>query len=154
MGTRDETLQKMFSNMEATKRLMGSHFQYALRELGISRAQAMLLFTIDAQQPISFKQVAEHVMLTPGAVTQGINSLDALGYITRQPDEHDRRIIYLGLTPGGKTFVKRLHTIHHKMVADIMTEMSDQEVAIWLSVQEKMLHYLKTHAPKEKEEDK
>lgn len=154
MGSREEALQATFNNMQATKRLMSCYFQHSLRELGVSSTQAMLLFTIDAREPLSFKQIAEHMVLTPGAVTQGINSLEALGYITRTPDEHDRRIVYLSLSAAGKDFVKRLHAAHHRMYAGIMAEMSNQEIAVWLGVQEKMLHYLKTHAPKEKEENK
>src|SRR5262249_61586721 len=39
--------------------------------------------------------------VTPGATTQRVQRLEGDGYVERVRDEHDRRTVYVALTPGG-----------------------------------------------------
>ena len=39
--------------------------------------------------------------VTPGATTQRVQRLERDGYVERVRDEHDRRTVYVALTPGG-----------------------------------------------------
>jgi DNA-binding MarR family transcriptional regulator len=46
-------------------------------------------------------ELTRRCRVTPGATTQRVQRLELAGYVERVRDEHDRRTVYVGLTPGG-----------------------------------------------------
>jgi DNA-binding MarR family transcriptional regulator len=46
-------------------------------------------------------ELTRRCRVTPGATTQRVQRLEQDGYVERVRDEHDRRTVYVGLTPGG-----------------------------------------------------
>jgi len=145
----DEALKDFFANMANSKRLMHAHFYQALRQFNVSQAQAHLLFMIEGNQPVSFKRLAMLTSLTPGAITQLVNPLVERGYITRTPDPKDRRVVYIALSAEGEELMLGLQGSHEKLLRAMLETLSDEEVAAWISIQGKMLSYLKTAAEKE-----
>jgi len=153
MSSREEVLQHLFASMSKNKRLMHAHFQQAMRQLdfGISQAQAQILFTIEMHQPLSFKQLAHIVSSSPGAITQIVNPLVDRNYLTRTPDEKDRRIVYLSISDKGKELMQKLQATHEQLLIALTEELSEDEIRSWVNIQDKMIHYLETHTQKEKE---
>jgi DNA-binding MarR family transcriptional regulator len=100
---------------------------------------------------VSFKQLAHITSSTPGAITQLVSPLVDAGYITRTPDAKDRRIMYVSLTDKGKHFMRRLQASHEEILLSMMEEWTDEEIRIWVDIQDKMLHFLETHQEKEKQ---
>jgi len=145
----DEALNQFFANMTTTKHLMHAHFYRALRRFNVSQAQVHLLFTIEGNQPLSFKRLAELTSLTPGAITQLVQPLVERGYITRTTDPKDRRVVYITLSAEGAQFMRTLQASHEKLLREMLQTLSDQEVTAWIGIQAKMLSYLKTLAEKE-----
>lgn len=47
------------------------------------------------------REIAATVGVTPAAVTQALNELEAAGFVTRVPDVHDRRAKIVVTTPKG-----------------------------------------------------
>jgi DNA-binding MarR family transcriptional regulator len=46
-------------------------------------------------------ELTRRCRVTPGATTQRVQRLEEDGYVERVRDEHDRRNVYVALTPGG-----------------------------------------------------
>ena len=46
-------------------------------------------------------KLAEHVAITPGAMTSCLDKLEARGLVRRVPDEEDRRVLQIELTEEG-----------------------------------------------------
>jgi DNA-binding MarR family transcriptional regulator len=46
-------------------------------------------------------ELTRRCRVSPGATTQRVQRLEQDGYVERVRDEHDRRTVYVGLTPGG-----------------------------------------------------
>ena len=71
---------------------------------GLSHADWGLLGTLRAsgapyRQPAG--KLAEHVSITPGAMTSRLDKLEARGLVRRVPDPDDRRVLQIELTDEG-----------------------------------------------------
>ena len=83
--------------------------------LARARAQALAGFGLDesrldvlgalrragAPYRLAAGELARRCRVTPGATTQRVQRLEQDGYVERVRDEHDRRTVYVALTPGG-----------------------------------------------------
>jgi len=137
-------VRNLFDNMRAIKRGMSGHFNALRQQCPISHAQLELLITIESGQPISFKQLARQLYLTPGAVSQLAEDLETGTYISREADANDRRVQYLRVTPAGRELLQRIEKGRERVMRDIIADLSDEELAVWLRVQEKMLHHFQS----------
>lgn len=143
---RETLMQQLLENMDAMKRGMAEHFQALMRDCPISRSQLELLFTIRHTQPVSFKQAAQLLYMTPGAVSQLAEGLEQGGFISRQADENDRRVQYLQVSPTGTRLLQRIEKHRNSLMRTIMHDLSDEELAAWLRVQQKMVKHFQSES--------
>jgi len=72
------------------------------------------------------KELASNMDLTPSRVTSLLNSLEKKGYVTREIDTKDRRIIKVTLTPIGRDFVQNIQDKYVKFHEDILSSIDDE----------------------------
>lgn len=142
MGTRAENLDEIYALSATTQRLMRAQMHGSLESLGIGPSEGHLLHMIAEAQPVSLKKLAESMHLTPGAITQLVDSLVHVGYVTRIPSKQDRRVTVAALTPEGERTIGAMRRQKEEMFAKIIDELSDEELAAFVNVQRKMLKYL------------
>ena len=135
-------MQRLFENMNTVKRAIASRWQLMHQECPIPHAQLELLFTIRHAQPISFKQLAQQLHLTPGAISQLAEGLEKHNLISRQTDPKDRRIQCLQVSPDGLELLHRIENHRQAIMESIMTDLTDEELALWLRIHEKLLQQL------------
>ena len=141
---REHIVHQLFDNMSAIKRVMGGHLAALSREYLVSRSQLELLSAIHHAQPVSFKELAQQLCLTPGAVSQLAENLEAHDYISRQTDPEDRRVQFLRVTAAGGKLLKLTEKRRKRMLSDVIEGLTDEELALWLRVQQKVLHRFQT----------
>ncbi len=152
--SREELVSQLFENMDAMKRGMYSYFHALQKDFPVSRTQLELLTTISHLQPVSFKDLAQRLYLTPGAISQLVDGLATQSLILREQDPLDRRIQALRLSKKGnkllQTLEKRRHTIMERVIQDLTTD----ELVAWLHVQQKMIaHFRADMRAKQTKED-
>ncbi len=141
---REQLIEAIFDTMQQVHRTATARLHSQIGRHEISLTQVELLLTIKHRQPISAKELAAHMRLTPGAIAQMLDHLAAQNYIGREPAEYDRRVSMVSLTPTG---AERLHSLWNQKKAtlrQIMESLSDEELAIMLKVQKKMLQHFET----------
>ena len=136
--TRTELIQKLFENAEAAKRGMYFYTHGHFRNLPLPRAPLEVLYAIKYMQPVSSKEIASRLALTPGAVSQSLETLDQEGYVTRTADQQDRRIQHLQLSKKGEKLLSELDKRRYKMMEEITQDLTLEELRVWLKVQTKM----------------
>lgn len=72
------------------------------------------------------KVLASDMDLTPSRVTSLLNSLEKKGYIIREIDKEDRRIIKVALTSIGRDFAKNVQDKYVKFHEDILSSIDDE----------------------------
>jgi DNA-binding MarR family transcriptional regulator len=100
-------------------------FRFALRRFlvaseAFSRArgvtpqqyQAMLSIRTKRGSPMSVGELADQLLLTHHGAVQLIDRLAESGFAQRERSPHDRRTVFLTLTPHGKTLLEELAAEH------------------------------------------
>ena len=85
----------------------------------VSEKQSQILDHLDEVQSLSLGTLAEHMGVTAGTMSIGIDRLVKRGYVTRVPDAVDRRRVHLRLTAAGAR-VCEAHSVLDPELIDAM----------------------------------
>ena len=100
---------------------MRRNYSESLRELNLYVGQDNLLYRLWSGDGVTQMQLCEHLKCEPPTVTNMVKSLEQNGFIYRQRDKQDARIMRIYLTHKGK-------------------ELEEPVEFIWKQQQEKLLH--------------
>jgi len=64
--------------------------------------------------------IAKSLDITPGTLTISVNSLEKKGYLLRQRDVHDKRVINIYTTNAGKEVEENHAKFHENMVKEML----------------------------------
>jgi DNA-binding MarR family transcriptional regulator len=92
--------------------------------LGASDSQFMTL--LQTYGPLTPRQLAEHSGLTSGTVTGVIDRLESHGFVSRQPDPHDRRKVVV--TPSMEAIEEKLVPLYAEQGARMHAVLSTRSV--------------------------
>lgn len=143
---RSQLIRDIFSTLELTKRAMHAQFYQSTDKTELGASSIYLLFLVERSQPVHLKELACRMHITPGAITQTIESLFRDEYLTRTQDERDRRIVYVSLTKKGKLKVNALKKSLQEHFTKMVSAVDDAELAVFLRVQQKMLTQIEQEA--------
>lgn len=141
MNRREELTNQLMETMQAMKRGMHAYQQAHAQDYPLSHAQAELLFTIRHNQPVSAKQLAVKLNMTPGAISQFVETIEQQGFLERHTSETDRRVQHLRISAEGEKLIKRFEQHRQRMMKTIIRDLTDEELEVWLRVQQKMIAY-------------
>ena len=79
-----------------------------LKHTGMSGREWRVLGMIGLRGPLSAAETAELTGMDRATITRSVDRLEALGYVERAPDAHDRRRIVLAVTPLGRRRCDRI----------------------------------------------
>ena len=125
--TREDLLQTLVQRMMSVMR----HVRHVnpLNEPMLSPAHVHLLFAIGGKKEgISVKELAEGASVTPGAITQFIDTLVEKGLVMREGDPNDRRIVRLKLTQLAKNQFEKFRKAHLASFCRVFDVLSDDEI--------------------------
>lgn len=95
----------------------------------LSPPQMHIVFTIAHHQGgISVSELAEDTGVTPGAITQFVNTLVEKGLVAREGDPNDRRIVRLKLTDKAKNQFEQFRTEHLASMCRVFDVLTDDEI--------------------------
>lgn len=139
---RDKLIKQYFDVSVTVQRTWKQLVFDALEDEQISLAQMGLLFRIDEQGSVISRDLASHLRVTRSAIAQLIDGLAERGYIQRQEDETDRRIVHISLSKKGKNVLKRLEKRRRAIFEKVVCELSDEQLRIGIDIQHAMLRQL------------
>jgi DNA-binding MarR family transcriptional regulator len=139
--------------MDIAKRSMRGRLLSITSGRNISHTQLELLFTVHHMQPVSPKVLAGKLCLSPGAISQLIDALDGHRLIKRETDPTDRRRQVLSVSKHGQTMLKNLERKRRTVIENVIQDLSDEELTVWLRIQKKLIHeFQAAHTNKEDKE--
>ncbi len=77
-------------------------------------------------------EIALSQKITGGTLTATISNLEKKGYVIRQRDERDKRMVRILPTERGKTANELHQTFHHEMVSKIISVLSGEEQTVFI----------------------
>jgi DNA-binding MarR family transcriptional regulator len=124
---REELLQTLVQRMMSIMR----HLRHPgpPPEPMLSPPHIHLLFIIGhRKEGISVKELAEISSVTPGAITQFIDTLVEKGLVAREGDPNDRRIVRLKLTEQARSQSEKFKKEHLTSMFKIFEALSNDEI--------------------------
>lgn len=95
--------------------------------LGIKPGQAVILFMLGCKGGLSQKQLAQEIGITPPSMTVALRKMEESGFILREPDDEDQRVIRIRLSEKGKQYVDEITSILEEMEELLYEGISPEE---------------------------
>ena len=108
-------------------RLMRTVFDRRVRELGLTRAQWLVLTRLTRRAGASQTELADMLEIDRAAAGRMIDRMEKAGWLERRADEGDRRINRLYLTSGARKSHARMWKIAEATVDDALGALSERE---------------------------
>lgn len=110
------------------------------RNIGIS--QIIVLSKLHEHGPQMSSKLASMLGYTTGAMTGISNKLIRENYAKREYLENDRRVILLTITDEGREIINEVQELNQKMMAEIYSKLSEEEITQYLNIQKKLLDHV------------
>ena len=110
----------------------GLRAQKMFVKYGQNKSQAGILFMLHheeavSQKPLSQKELAKKLNVTAPSITSAIQKMEKAGFIKRQPDEKDQRIMRLYLDEKGKACIEHVKEVAMQMDEIMFRGISQEE---------------------------
>ncbi len=139
--TADETLNELLVRLfkdimeiEARCLVIGEFSDISYNDFHIIEA-------VGTKDPKSMTVVAKLMQVTTGTLTRAMDGLTEKGYVIRERSMQDKRVVCVRLTDKGKTAYTHHEGFHKKMIANIKSQLSDQETPILIYALAKLVDY-------------
>jgi DNA-binding MarR family transcriptional regulator len=98
-----------------------------LKQYGVTPAQYYALLWLDVPEPKNLSQLSQDMLNDPGNITRLTDRMDEKGWVLRQRDENDRRVIWVSLTPQGRQLCSEVRQAHAGYVKTRMNLLTSEE---------------------------
>lgn len=133
----NEILVKLFNQILHIE----SQYMKANEVYDLSISELHLIDDISSASNPTMSEVAKIATLTNGTITTAVKKLEEKGYVIRQKDDKDRRIMRVRLTPKGIK-VGRVHQeFHDDMVSRVCDEANVMDDEILLQSLRRLLYF-------------
>ena len=100
---------------------------YLLESMQLNSGQAGVLFVLNAHGKLSQRELAEMTRVKPPSMTVALRKIEELGYIKKEPDEKDQRIIRIDLTEKGREGVCKISKVIREMEEIMYRGITEEE---------------------------
>ena len=88
-----------------------------VRALGLTPPQFDVLATLGNQPGMTCRELGERTLITKGTLTGVLDRMEGRGLLTRAALPHDRRSVFVRLTPAGEQLFAKVFPAHARQVA-------------------------------------
>ena len=124
---RDHTKEIIFS----IRRLLQARELYTKelnRNYQVSASQLNCLLALFENGPLPPSQIAKHMMVKSSTVTGVVDRLENKGFVTRERNSPDRRVINIQLTETGKNLAENAPPPIQQKIIDGLKKLSEVEI--------------------------
>lgn len=124
-----------FNRLLAMSSLISRDMAAGLQARGLTEARATLLWVVAEHGPLTQRQIADRLHVTPRNVTTLIDALERDGFVARTSHEHDRRAVLVRLTQQGETATARMNaeasTLARELFGGLTTDDLDTVIRVF-----------------------
>lgn len=122
--------QLMHRTIQKSAQLLG---RYDLKP-----GQAGILFILEKYKQMSQKELAARMGVTPPSITVALQKMEKLGYILRENDPEDQRVIRIRTTEKGKSCISRIKEASEELEAVMFRDISPAEILLFKRLLQQM----------------
>jgi len=114
---RDSEISEIMQSLRRIIRTIQDYYQEVFNKYGITGPQLWALKTIYQEGSLTQGELSQMMYLHPSTITGVIDRLGKKGYVLRDRNQQDRRVVKVMLTPMGKKLVKKApNPVQGKMI--------------------------------------
>ena len=116
--------------------------EQSFKEMGISEITLRELHVIEAVYSLIEKgenqmsEIAKYLSITPGSLTTAVNCLVKKGYLERESQPNDRRVVRIIPTKAAEEVNKMHEKLHKEMIDGVMSNIDDKDMDVVLKTLE------------------
>ncbi|GEB33571.1 MULTISPECIES: MarR family winged helix-turn-helix transcriptional regulator [Brevibacillus] len=120
-----ESIDRLQEAFRTIMRTLGS--QLAEPVAGLTGPQFYILHQLEQRQRCTVGELADSMNVKPSAITAMIDRLDKHGYVSRDRDEEDRRVVYISLLDHGKSILTKAKQNRLEALKQLFAHFTDEE---------------------------
>ena len=126
---REETVRALnaYVNLMRASDSVAAHMSAQIEESGLTLGQFGVLEVLLHLGPMCQHELGEKLLRSGGNVTLVIDNLEKHGWVRRERQEDDRRMIRIHLTPKGRRLIARVFPEHAEAVTREMSRLTAEE---------------------------
>jgi DNA-binding MarR family transcriptional regulator len=105
-----------------------------LAERGLTRARAELLRQLQRQSKRTQRELSQVLCCTPRNITDLVDTLEASGFVVREPHPTDRRATLVSLTRRGKSEVARMQAGSEALAGRLFAGLASADLSTFAAV--------------------
>lgn len=105
-----------------------------LEPLGLTHPQYLVMLALWERAPRSLAELADELAMEPATLSPLVKRLEAQGRVVRARDEHDERVLRIGLTPAGEELRERALSVPAEVMSRVgmdVAEVGHLRDALW-----------------------
>lgn len=110
-----------------------------IEKLTIAQERVLQVVYRESPQGVKLKDIAKQVQLTPGAVSQIIESLVKFGMVERVSDPNDRRAVNIHVSQKGENQRQRTIELFDREFEEVLAESTPEEREGFIAIMEKIV---------------
>jgi DNA-binding MarR family transcriptional regulator len=118
-----------FNRLLAMSSRIADDMARGLHARGLTQARATLLWVVAEHGPLTQRQIAERLHVTPRNVTTLIDALERDGFVVRAEHERDRRAVSVHLTQKGTAATGRMKSEATALAHDLFADLPREDLA-------------------------
>lgn len=122
--TREMTVGQLLAQV---CRISGHHLRMHMERIGLHRGQGFALVHLWHHDRIPQRELSRAMHISPASVTNMLQRMERDGWITRERDESDQRIVRVSLTDKAKKLRSEARKVFHEMEAELSSIYTEEE---------------------------
>jgi len=110
-------------------RMTGHHLKTHMEKIGLHRGQGFALIQLWHHDGVPQRELSQAMHISPASVTNMLQRMERDGWITRERDQEDQRLVRVYLTDKAKAMRKEARTVFCRMEEELSSIYSNEEKA-------------------------
>ena len=144
-GVHDMTQRTALDRLLELALVLSQDMAASLPAMELTEARAHVVWEIHHRGPMTQRQIAEALDVTPRNVTGLVDALVDSGFVTREPHPSDRRATLVTFTAKGTRIAKNLEQGHDDLARMLYDDVPADAVESFVTVSEHVLARLAQH---------
>ena len=123
--TREMTVGQLLAQI---CRMTGHHLRTHMEKIGLHRGQGFAMVQLWHHDGVPQRELSEAMHISPASVTNMLQRMERDGWITRERDREDQRIVRVYLTHKAKDLRAEAKTVFREMEEELSSIYSDEEL--------------------------
>lgn len=95
---------------------------------GMQAAQYRVLWILMREGILPMSELGKHLYISKPYITTLVDQLIKEGYVERNPDTRDRRVINISITPAGRKHLQQAGVEYKADIKDILSDLDDDDL--------------------------